>query len=756
MPRQVVPAEVNSFVKGLITEASPLTFPDNASLEEVNFVLNKDGSRQRRLGMDIKDGFADLVASADTSGDVVVQAYRWENVGGVADLAVIALQVGTTLYLMDSSNLDGSYVASFNDVSADASTPLSVTSVDGRLVFVGGKKPVSSISYSDGTYTLTTGILKIRDLFGVEDIVSSVDLLSSEYLEYRPSSTTSEHTYNLRNQTFAIPRYIGNAETTTDAISGFVSASGGKFPSNADSVTPFFFSDANDSDNRNVERYFASEAVKNPLGSFRAPLGYFIIDALERGSSRVSNIVRLKERYPANSYGVSSLKQDRTPGGATVVAQFAGRVFYGGFSGEIVDGDSRSPRMASYVLFSKTVDSTSDITLCYQVGDPTSKESPDIVATDGGFIRLDGAYGISRMVNVGSQLVVLARNGVWSISGGNDYGFSAENYLVKRLSDRGCYAPNSAVVVDNSITFWGLDGIYTVGANQFGDFEVKNISNDTIQKFFDNIAVDDKAACVGMYDSYERKVRWLYQTNFKIAETTKELILDITTGAFSLNEIYLGSVGYKVVSPAETSIYTVGSTEEQITVGGVQVTVGGVGVVLIDLQVEQQTKELSYILVKGYTSNTVTISMSTYSNTDFMDWGNVDAPAYLLTGWMGGGDFQRKKKVPYLTMYMKRTETSIDENYELVGQSSCKVQSMSEWTDSINSGRWGREFEAYRLGRPFYGQVGQEYEDGYPVVVTKNKLRGTGRVLSLKISTSPGKDLKLYGWSMLIDVAGNV
>ena len=47
MPRQTVPAEVNTFVKGLITEASPLTFPDNASLDELNFILNKDGSRRR-------------------------------------------------------------------------------------------------------------------------------------------------------------------------------------------------------------------------------------------------------------------------------------------------------------------------------------------------------------------------------------------------------------------------------------------------------------------------------------------------------------------------------------------------------------------------------------------------------------------------------------------------------------------------------------------------------------------------------------
>lgn len=56
MARQRAKVEVNRFTAGLITEASPLTFPDNASLDEVNFVLNRDGSRNRRLGMRLRTG----------------------------------------------------------------------------------------------------------------------------------------------------------------------------------------------------------------------------------------------------------------------------------------------------------------------------------------------------------------------------------------------------------------------------------------------------------------------------------------------------------------------------------------------------------------------------------------------------------------------------------------------------------------------------------------------------------------------------
>ena len=47
----------NTFVQGLITEASPLAHPKNASSDEINFKLNRDGSRDRRLGIDFEDGF---------------------------------------------------------------------------------------------------------------------------------------------------------------------------------------------------------------------------------------------------------------------------------------------------------------------------------------------------------------------------------------------------------------------------------------------------------------------------------------------------------------------------------------------------------------------------------------------------------------------------------------------------------------------------------------------------------------------------
>ena len=53
---QPVEKSYYTFVAGLNTDASPLNFPDNFSSDEENFVLNLDGSRQRRKGLTLETG----------------------------------------------------------------------------------------------------------------------------------------------------------------------------------------------------------------------------------------------------------------------------------------------------------------------------------------------------------------------------------------------------------------------------------------------------------------------------------------------------------------------------------------------------------------------------------------------------------------------------------------------------------------------------------------------------------------------------
>ena len=56
MARQKAQVEANQFVLGLITEDGRMTFPENASVFEKNFVLNPSGKRERRMGLTLQGG----------------------------------------------------------------------------------------------------------------------------------------------------------------------------------------------------------------------------------------------------------------------------------------------------------------------------------------------------------------------------------------------------------------------------------------------------------------------------------------------------------------------------------------------------------------------------------------------------------------------------------------------------------------------------------------------------------------------------
>lgn len=767
MTRQINPAEVSNFVGGLITEASPLTFPDNASLDEANFVLNRDGSRERRLGMDMEEGWHQVISELTVPADdnIATSSARWSNAGGNPDKDIVVLQLGNELRFFDtdSTALSAGEIFSRTFTGVPLNKQFSYAVVDGLLVVATGLRNITTFKYDSGLVTYTESILYIRDQFGVTDIIDGVNLRQGTGVTVRPTSITDNHTYNLRNQTFAQPRKVIGAETIRDTIQEFYEKAVTKYPSNSDTVTYALYADTNDADDRNSERFNASDIIASPVGTYPAPKGYFIIDAMARGASRLEEYRKLMDQYDELTIDITNLPSDTTPGGASVVSEYAGRVFYSGFSGEIIDGDNNSPRMSSYVLFSQLVEDPSDINVCYQDGDPTSKETPDLLDTDGGFIRIEGAYGIIKLINVGNALAVLAANGVWLIQGGSDYGFKATNYVTSKVTTHGCDSPGSVVVIDNTFMYWSDDGIYNVAPNQFGDYIAENITQKTIQKYYDAIDGLDRIACKGVYDTYDKKVRWLYGTRISSSTNVRELVLDTTIGAFYPSVI--GKIDNSrfpipitglIVPPFRVEEFSV-----PVTVNGVVVTANTQTVTISEEITQNSTKEVIYAVLTRSTP-TLGFSFATYRDPLHIDWASyngegVDAKSYLLTGYMSGGDFQRKKQVPYISIHFSKTEDGFDEDYNPTNQSSCLVRSQWDWSNSIHSGKWGKPFQAYRFRRHYIpGTLDDPYDNGFATVTTRNKLRGSGKVLSLLFESEPNKHMHLLGWSMLMGTNTNV
>jgi len=778
MTQQKSTIEINKFVGGLITDASPLTFPENTSAVDINMVLNSDGSRQRALGLDYEAGFTQVATTISSAGALPVgfNTFRWENVGGDPLKIILCVQFGNQVKFFNTDNnvLSTSLLDTHDFTTSAVDQKFSFAAVDGNLVIATGINLITTVVYTSGVLTYSTDTIKVRDFFGIEDVDSGQDLTVGAGLQFRPLALSQAHLYNLRNQSFAIPRYPNNEEYVLDPIDGYklsynVYKGSARHPSNSDAVGPFLYADASDSGDRNSKRYFAIDSVKNPLGSSKVAQGYFIIDLLDRGGSRLAEDARNRSNYPELAYSVLSLPADKTPGGASVVGEFAGRVWYGGFSGEVIGSDKKSPRLSSYIAFSQLVQDPSMITQCYQEGDPTSDEEPDIIDTDGGFIRINNAYGISALVNLGKSFMVCGVNGIWRIFGGNDSGFSATNYVVEKITDKGVRGANSVVVVENSIVYWSDDGIYHLKQNEYGDWTSTNITQNRIQTLYNDISTEYKDNVVGVYDGFQRKVRWLYSNLLYNIQQQKELVYDINLNAFyerHISQLNVGDVPL-VAGAFLTNTFKAETGIDEVVSDGFDVISNGDNVIISTTTRSSANSlfEVGYVVVTQI-NPVINYTFAAYTDDDFLDWKSangvgVDAPSTLVTGQASGGDNMRFKQVPYLYVHSRRTEsgftTDINGDFVPINQSSCTIQSQWDWTNSANSNKWGSPFQAYRYNRAYFpADISDPFDTGHETIITKNKLRGRGRAIALKFTSSPGKEMHLYGWSLLMGMNANV
>lgn len=757
MVKPVTKAEISSFVKGLITEASPLNFPADASRDEENFELNRDGTRDRRLGIDFE--FNHTLRDTGLSGaqleDATISSYRWNNAGNIPTNEFAVIQFGNIIHVCDvsKSSVSGEgYIGAITLEGVSVTNRVSFASIDGKLVVAAGTGSIHIVEYVNNTLTYKTDRLLIRDLWGLPGN-------DRNEINLRPTIRTDAHIYNLYNQGWGIPRKDSTG-ALADPIDIFYGTYN-KYPSNIEVVyTGLQFSPV--TSGTPFERIYPS-LYDDQLGlDAQAAKGYFIIDALSRGMSRKEEFDKNRNKFPKLTQSINSLPDDMTLGGCSLVTDFAGRIFYGGFEGEVYNGDINSPILTSYILFSQVVKNSEDIVKCYQEGDPTSRETNNIVDTDGGFLRVSGAKSIYGLVNLSGNLFILAENGVWELQGGSDYGFSATNYAVKKVSSFGCFNTNSIVIVNDQIYFWGPEGIFLVAKNQYGDWSVSNISEKTIQTLYDEIEELDRRNCKGVYDQFDKKIRWMYNQDGDRNNLNQvlELIVDTSLGSFSKNRIYnLPQFTPDVVGYITTSSFLSGDITNNVVVGTDNVLAGGEEVIVTTSVRTSGVQSIKYITLAGEGGGHIGFTFSQYRNTNFIDWEDrdgvgVDAKAFILTGQTTAGDSSIAKQTPYLTIHMRRTEDGVvDVDGELIPehQSSLLIRSQWDWANSINSHKWSSPFQAYRYKRPYFiADISDTYDNGFETVVTKNKLRGRGKAMSLYFETEPRKDCRILGWSLAL------
>lgn len=768
MARQKTQVEYSNFTKGFITEASPLTFPENASLDEENMNINRDGSRQRRFGLtwaddhDIRTYTTDHIAN---SGEATA-SYTWRSAGNDGDVNVGVLQLGRTIYFydLDSENPAGAYLNTSTFSSAQVPSPLneepfSFTTAYGKLLVAVGTDDVWVYTMTGpSTFVRTSYNLKIRDRFGVDDGYA---------VDYRSTGgINNAHWYNLRNQGWPLTTMITNAAyLTTGAISGnphfgadpiaFTKANVNVYPSNAD----LFWACACDNIGAsatiaNLGTYNPGMLIKLNFGTTHAPQGHYILDMFARGADRIAQS------------GIVGLPTDATTGGITELAGFAGRIWYGITETGITTPDDNSPSLGSMIFYSRASEDESKWSECHSSNDPTVEDYNDPLATDGGFISIPEVGQVYGLAPLGESLFVLGSNGVWEIFGG-DTGFSAQVQSVAKVTDVGASSSNSIITGENVVAYWTESGIYAVTLDQTTLRGIAtNITETTIQDYYDDIPVTRRQYARGHYDDINKQATWLFSledlgSNFYY---DKELVFDTKTGSFTKRSIAPitkdeGHGPYPTAYLGLRQLYK-GITQVDVTASAVTVTAGGEDVYVVESDAEQATKSSTMYWTAEYNGLNELYRLGGYINFDFYDWSQIynteteeygaDSPAYLLTGYITGGDSSVDKWMPYVTTRLKRTESSFSIDDEgvltMVGESSCMLQAQWEWTNSALSGRWSRPQQTYKLPRLVYYDINSLFN--FDVVNTRSKIRGKGKAISLKFSSEPGKDMFIYGWGM--------
>ena len=789
---------------GLNTEINELNFPDGVTRDEANYELLVDGSRKRRKGLAVESGAGSAKTVATVELTSACNSYTWTNVDGDPDLNFIVTQVGERLYFaVDQETPSTSWKTSsislidFSTTGtlADSRTnKVSLSSGRGHLFVSGPFSFPFYVSYSAATGEVTAKLISIvyRDYEGVDDGTS---------IATEPTGTiTDTHRYNLRNRGWGetdmatvlsdltkhpsrrsvyYQGYVRTSDTTLgagainpeDGVKAW-GASSAKFdaehwgassaPQGSLFLNPFDTTFTVGSGGVNpiaISNWVVADETVNPWVVTVTATGHgmthpaqvtitnndFVYD-YTTGEGDGTTAYRLDGTYntvstaDANTfvfnfpYGAAStfdnwVDQYENKGqigeaGVTPLAKPDGIVITDGFraiefhEGRIFYAGMGHKDFADTIFFSKLVLTPLNYGQCHQVADPTDEHFNALTAADGGFAVIPGMGKVLNMVSQRNSLVIFATAGIWEISGGSRGAFTADAYSVRKITAIGASSLSSCITVEGGLVYTGPAGLNLIAPAEFtGRLESTSASQQTIQTLWNEIPIAQQERVHAIYDESLRRVYFMFGADAASNLHTTMLIFDANSGGF-----------YKYTFNTATDL-------------------GLIGAFAISNANDTATnKKIKFI----YQATPTTIQIADFVQTSFNDFNGANGPLpFLIFGHDNLNEFQRRKQAPVITVFSKRTETGYVDNgtgWDPTNESSTLMSARWDWTDDAVTNKIGAKQEVYRHARQFVPS-GANDVDGYPVVVTRNKVRGRGRSLQLRFDGATDKDSHVLGFA---------
>lgn len=686
----------NSFVNGLVTEATGLNFPDKAVTETYNCEYDIDGSVYRRTAFDFEENYTTKTIDREAKA---IKTYLWQNVAGDGNVTVVVVQVGDTLYFYET---DGTGVFSTGEQSttvtltpvAGAPEPDTVEAQfsdgNGQLIVTHPYCEPMRVSYDVDAHTATDTdiIIQIRDFEGATADPYTVS--------QRPTATLAgldvSHKYNLYNQGW-------NTTNLTAWDTAFTT-----MPSNADVMWRF----KNTADN-----FEASTATVDRInsGNTPAPKGHFIMDLANQDRDAASGLSGVADT-------TTSFQRPSTS------AFFAGRVFYAGIN--YVGFNSK-------IYFTQIIENDDQYEKAYQVNDPASEELFGLLPSDGGVISIPEAGTIIKMFTVPGGLCVFAANGVWFITGSTGLGFTATDYAQLKIADINTISDTSFVNVGGWPCWWNSEGIYIMQGGQ-GMPSVKSLTYDTVKTFFDTIPVNSKRYARGFFDKTDGHIRWLYKSESAsvvndIYEYDRVLNYNIRTNAF-----------YPwTISPSDVKVHAILSSElitrpidvdlvSELDLVDLVIDSGGDQVITFSAS-GNADQQFDKYLVSYEDGGSYEFTFANRTDDTYKDWETYDGfglmyDSYLKSGFRLDGQAITRGQVNWVNIY-SRTEEPVQYTF----------QALWDFSNDTSNNRWSS------------AQTVTHTDTTYTNATRRLKTRGHGKAMQFKLSSVLDEPFDIIGWS---------
>ena len=281
----------------------------------------------------------------------------------------------------------------------------------------------------------------------------------------------------------------------------------------------------------------------------------------------------------------------------------------------------------------------------------------------------------------------------------------------------------SIVDVGGLPLWWNYEGIFSLKKTEVGlTSEVTNLTQTTIQSFYDAIPQDAKATAKGSFNDQTGLVYWLYNVlqedgTFKY---TNILALDTVTAAFypltipdSSRQVSgilsVRSSGEAFVEQAVTDNALVNVTDQFDVLVTSPVSVG----------FSARAKTFKFVTYNG-----AQVSFAELTDTSYLDWGTLPYTTYFVTGYRIRGDLLKKQQTNLLTVI---TEDIVN--------GSCYVQGVWDYAYDNDSGRYSNPQQTYR------SRLLRTYQRSRLII------RGTGYSLQFKFFGEAGKPYIIVGWA---------